>query len=248
MRALERHEAGEAKVIPVILRHCDWHSSPFGKLMAAPRDGKPVVTWPDKDEALADVAKQVRRAVESLNARASTPAVSARKQVVTSPEVTSASAADPIPDVLPRSSNLRLKKDFTEKDRDDFVRTTFEFICRFFEGSLKAISERNPEVTGTFDRIDSRRMSAVLYRNGKKIAECSIRQDGFGRTDGIAFSYDASTRQSSYNELLSVEASEQSLHLKPMGMAGGGDGRNAKLTEEGAAEFLWDLILKNARN
>jgi hypothetical protein len=24
-RAMERHNAGEARVIPIILRHCDWH-------------------------------------------------------------------------------------------------------------------------------------------------------------------------------------------------------------------------------
>lgn len=66
-RAMERNDAKEARVIPVILRHCDWHGAPFGKLMAAPRDGKPVTSWPDRDEALADVAKQVRRAVEAAS-------------------------------------------------------------------------------------------------------------------------------------------------------------------------------------
>lgn len=38
-RAMERHLAGEAIVIPVILRPCDWHHAPFGKLNASPRDG-----------------------------------------------------------------------------------------------------------------------------------------------------------------------------------------------------------------
>src|SRR5712692_8907637 len=31
-RAVERHEVGSAIVIPVILRPCDWHDTPFGKL------------------------------------------------------------------------------------------------------------------------------------------------------------------------------------------------------------------------
>lgn len=52
---MERHELGEARVIPVVLRPCDWHSAPFGKLNAAPQDGKPVSTWPDLDEAFLDV-------------------------------------------------------------------------------------------------------------------------------------------------------------------------------------------------
>ena len=40
-RALERHDTGEARVIPVILRPVDgWQAAPFGKLQAAPTDGQ----------------------------------------------------------------------------------------------------------------------------------------------------------------------------------------------------------------
>ena len=63
LRALERHAAREARVIPVILRACDWRSLPFGKLLAAPRDGKPIRSWPDIDEAFLDVAKKIRAAL-----------------------------------------------------------------------------------------------------------------------------------------------------------------------------------------
>jgi hypothetical protein len=66
MRAMERHATGEARVIPIILRPADWHAAPFGKLKALPRDGKPVTTWPNRDEAFLDVAKGIRRVVEEL--------------------------------------------------------------------------------------------------------------------------------------------------------------------------------------
>ena len=46
MRAMERHERGEARVIPVILRPCDWHGAPFGKLMAVPPDRHPHPLYP----------------------------------------------------------------------------------------------------------------------------------------------------------------------------------------------------------
>ncbi|WP_244245718.1 toll/interleukin-1 receptor domain-containing protein, partial [Pseudomonas aeruginosa] len=65
-RAMERHHAGEAIVIPVILRACDWHYAPFGKLLGTPQDGKPVTQWPDRDEAFLQVAKEVRKAAENL--------------------------------------------------------------------------------------------------------------------------------------------------------------------------------------
>ena len=65
-RAMERHELGEAVVIPAILRAVDWHSAPFGKLQALPKDAKPVTSWPNQDEAFTDIAKGIRRAVEQL--------------------------------------------------------------------------------------------------------------------------------------------------------------------------------------
>lgn len=70
-RAIERHEAGSARVIPVILRDVDWHTAPFAKLTAAPKDGKPVMSWANRDEALKDVAMRVRHAVSALTPRAS---------------------------------------------------------------------------------------------------------------------------------------------------------------------------------
>ncbi len=65
-RALERHERKEARVIPIILRPSDWHTAPFGKLEALPRDGKPVTTWPNRDQAFLDVAIGIRKALEEM--------------------------------------------------------------------------------------------------------------------------------------------------------------------------------------
>jgi hypothetical protein len=64
-RAMERHAAATARVIPVILRACDWHSAPFGKLLATPTDGKAITTWPNLDEAFLDVVRKIREAVKS---------------------------------------------------------------------------------------------------------------------------------------------------------------------------------------
>jgi hypothetical protein len=71
-RALERHELGEARVIPVILRPVDWHSAPFGYLQCLPRDGKAVTEWDNRDAAFRDIAQGIRRAAEQLSSSAST--------------------------------------------------------------------------------------------------------------------------------------------------------------------------------
>lgn len=63
-KAMERHDAGLAQVIPVILRACDWTGAPFGKIKALPKDGKPVTSWTNTDEAFTDIAIGVRKVVE----------------------------------------------------------------------------------------------------------------------------------------------------------------------------------------
>lgn len=64
-QAIERHEAGKARVIPIILRTCDWKSSTLGKLQALPKDGKAITKWPDQDEAFLDVVNGIRKALET---------------------------------------------------------------------------------------------------------------------------------------------------------------------------------------
>src|SRR5208283_3236670 len=64
--ALERHERGTAKVIPVILKPADWKSGPFGKLLALPKNGRPVVEWKIRDKAFLDIASGIRKAAEFL--------------------------------------------------------------------------------------------------------------------------------------------------------------------------------------
>jgi formylglycine-generating enzyme required for sulfatase activity len=65
-RALERHESGNATVVPVILRPVLWETAPFGRLQALPAQGRPVTRWRSRDEAFLDVARGVEEAVERL--------------------------------------------------------------------------------------------------------------------------------------------------------------------------------------
>ena len=65
-RAIARHEAREASVIPVILRDARWQKSPIGKLQALPKDGKAVVAWTNRDAAFVNVIEGVERAIKEL--------------------------------------------------------------------------------------------------------------------------------------------------------------------------------------
>jgi len=62
-RALERYDSGDAVVIPIIVRPCDWHSSPVGRLQVLPPRGRPVTSWSNPDEAMEAVAKGIRKSL-----------------------------------------------------------------------------------------------------------------------------------------------------------------------------------------
>ena len=67
-RALERYDAKEAHVIPIILRPTDWKDTPLGKLQALPTDGKPITSrsWHSRDEAFFDVEIGIKKVVKEL--------------------------------------------------------------------------------------------------------------------------------------------------------------------------------------
>ena len=64
-RALERHEAGSATVIPIFIRPCDWQTAPFAKIQGLPRNATPVSKWPDADEAWLNVAQGIRAVINA---------------------------------------------------------------------------------------------------------------------------------------------------------------------------------------
>ena len=83
-RALKRHAEGTARVIPVILRPCEWAHAPFGELLAAPKDGKPVTRWTDPDEAFLDITRAIRAAAVPITGSApvisQAPAIPSRRR------------------------------------------------------------------------------------------------------------------------------------------------------------------------
>ncbi len=68
-RALLRHESGDARIIPVIVRPVDLQGLPIGKIQALPKDGKPVTSWPNRDDAWLNVAQGIRKTIEEMAGR-----------------------------------------------------------------------------------------------------------------------------------------------------------------------------------
>jgi CheY-like chemotaxis protein len=70
--AMQRHAAGMATVVPIIVRAVnieaeDADALPFMKLQGLPTDMRPVTSWPNRDEAWTDVARGLRATVKTIH-------------------------------------------------------------------------------------------------------------------------------------------------------------------------------------
>ncbi|MCY1281025.1 TIR domain protein [compost metagenome] len=239
--ALQRHEIGEAVVIPVILRPCAWHQLPFGKLLAATVDGKPIVQFPSYDEGFVQVVEAVSRALDKL-ATTQIPAPQPTRQpgrtraVDATFSIGSSSA--------PRSSNLAIPKNFTDLDRDRAGREGFDYLTRFFENSLTELKKRNEGLEIDFYCRDADAFACTVYQHGHKVCHCGIWRNARGAGLGDICYSQSGISQNSCNESMSIADNEQLIGFRPlMGGHMMGGQRDRLLTNEGMAEHFWEMFI-----
>jgi hypothetical protein len=64
--ALEMHNQGLVRAVPIILRPCEWQVTPLGRLQAIPRNGRPVTEWVHRSEAFDEVMQGVQTAIDEV--------------------------------------------------------------------------------------------------------------------------------------------------------------------------------------
>ncbi len=137
-QALERHQRGEAKVIPIILRHVHWRGI-LGNLQALPTDAKPVKSWPDVDEAFFDVTEGIRTVVEELRVKSNTAPIS---------PLSSRSLIDFLPLTDPRTIQQReeaVKDIYTKLTQPDMTALVLTGIGGLGKSTLAALVYRYAE-------------------------------------------------------------------------------------------------------
>ncbi len=233
--AMKRHHNGEARVIPVILHPCDWQHTPLGKLRATPPDGKPVSKFPNQHDAFLAITMDIRRSVEEI---AGSPPIEGTLVEPTQQDV-------PIKQYTsrdkPRSSNLRVRREFTDIERSRYLSETFEYLVNFFDNTLAELEARAAGIEIESRRVDADLFTAAIYRSGDLISECKIWMTIDSHSSGeIRYSSSRVLSKNSWNECLSVDDDGYVLGLKTFGTYGS---RGDLLTKEGGAELFWSILV-----
>lgn len=226
-RALERHEAGEARVIPIIVEPCDWKASPLRRLKALPRDGNPVTEWANQNNAFLDIVTELRRVVERCDVEPAEPLQAAPQERAATPR-------------------YRVKRDFDEIDISDFRTAAFQTIRTYFERAITEIDQ--------IDGLRARYLSTgplsftctlISRATGRGTAHITVhgRSGGVGFGD-IYYSFSENAPANTANGGFSIESDDYDLFLKsgPFGFGG----EEQRLTPEQAAGQLWINFLDQA--
>lgn len=154
--AMQRHAAGMATVVPIIVRAVnieaeDAEAFPFMKLQGLPTDMRPVTSWPNRDEAWTDVAKGLRATVKTIHEKkaAATPR---------SPKRGGLRPAEPLPPPPPVSFDLPDTDDvFLEQVLNGFTTQVREASAKRGGGTVNEATLRRQAI-GLIDEPDQKRV------------------------------------------------------------------------------------------
>jgi hypothetical protein len=84
----------------------------------------------------------------------------------------------------------KLKKTFSQREKDVFARNSFETISRYFEQGLKQLQEHDPDVETEFDPVHRSKFLCHVYVKGEPLNRCKIWLGGWtheGSDDHICY-------------------------------------------------------------
>jgi hypothetical protein len=227
-RALERHDAGDARVVPIIVEPCDWTSSPLRRLKALPRDGKPVSEWTNENNAYVDVVRELRRII----------------QADASPQPVADISTPATAELQKGARRYRIKRDFDQIDRSEFRERAFTTIREYFERAIAEINQV-PDIRGRFRSLSQTSFTCTIVNKAllHGTAHVTIHSRGESGLGDIYYSFEENASPNTANGTFHIEADEYELFLS--GMMGFNADRE-RLSPEAAAEHLWTEFLQNA--
>jgi hypothetical protein len=143
----------------------------------------------------------------------------------------------------------KIKKKFSQRDKDMFLRNSFIVVKKYFQNALQMLSSQYQEVETDFAEVHNFKFLATIYVRGEVANRCKIWIGGLSSSDSITYQAGqfAIEGDNSFNDMLSVSDDEQSLGFRPSGMWFGSQqhDREQLLTAEHAAEYLWQRFTDN---
>lgn len=232
-RALARQRAGALRIVPIVIRPCEWLASPLAQFKALPTDGSAVSIWGNKDEAFLNIVEGLRDVLTRQDLEANTEEVR------------------PSSNVRPSAARkYRVKRNFNEIDRRNYRERCFTEICAYFEEWAAELSGL-PEIRIQVSSEGPNRFSCIVVNDAQNRRTARI--SAYARSSSLGFgdiwySFSRDQFAGSANGIFTIESNEYELYLRPimtMSMFTG-SAQQEQLSPKNVAETMWRELLEQA--
>lgn len=140
----------------------------------------------------------------------------------------------------------KIKRDFTQLDKDRFLKEAFTFMVEFFRKGVETLSHMGNGIDAEFTEVGPLKFTAKVYMNGQVASQCKIWMGG-GHSSGSVYyseSFHDIHSDNCYNDWLAVEDDGFHLYFKASNMGFHRDGLSDKpLDRQLAAQYLWQRFI-----
>ncbi len=166
--ALTKQDEGKLVIVPIIVEDCDWHNTPFSKLKALPKDGKPIANWSNPNTAYLNIIQELRKIISEPKPIQSGNGATAKEKVIP-------------------SRNYKIKRDFDSLEKMEEVDKAFQELKDKTIANIREIKELDNIKAEVLKNEDSYFEAIVVNRNktGSEEARLSITTQNDGGSNAV---------------------------------------------------------------
>ena len=142
----------------------------------------------------------------------------------------------------------KIKRAFTDKDKNQFLKSSFEEIVNLIDDFAAETQKNYSNFEYEKEMVTSRKTVFTLYENERQVSQFKMWIGGWHGDNSIAFAHGDHIDidgDGSMNESVSLEEHEGELKLKPMGMGMFGGERDKPMSPREVADYLWQMACRH---
>jgi class 3 adenylate cyclase len=143
---------------------------------------------------------------------------------------------------VPEMRLPQLRREFSDKDRNTFLRHSLDTIVTYFREGLKSLRKHDPTIETGFEAVTSQKYQFQIYRGGRQKNRCQVWISKLGSQKNISYKdLDSDTNDdTSMDEWIHATDDGSAMYLTGLMGKFGTNLYGSNLTTEGAARILWE--------
>jgi len=144
----------------------------------------------------------------------------------------------------------KIKKKFTDRDNDKYLKDAFAYIKEYFNKALAKLEKSHAEVETDFTAVHELKFLSKIYVNGATKCECKIWLGNIGSSPSIKYLEGRGLdidNDGTFNEHFSIEDDGYEIFIKPTFFMSFGNTLAPKpqMEKKEAAEYLWRRFISH---